>query len=401
MHEQLVSELRSIFIFFLVPMLILDIISRLRRKPYPPGPWGLPIIGNIMMAKRLNHRGLAKLAKHYGGLFHLKMGSVHVIVVIGPEEAKQRRMRKLSVMRLFSRKRTTTWESVRSEDEFLAVLQELSQLFGALNIADFIPFLTWADPNGLNERLVKAQSDLDGFFDPIIDNGKINEPEDSTNSLKLTRDNIKAIIMDVTFGATETVAWTVEWAMTELLRNPDDMKRVQNELANVAGLTRKPDDSDLDKLPYFRCCIKETLRLHPPVSLLLHATSHDAVIGGYYIPKQSRVVVNTWAIGRDPNSWSDADMFKPGRFLEEGAPNIKGANFELIPFGSGRQSCPGMGLALYTLELCAVNLLHCFTWELPDGMKPSELRTDETFGLTISRASRLVAVPSTRLVCPL
>lgn len=516
MHELLVFVLKSTLLL-IAPMLLLRIISILRRKPYPPGPKGLPIIGNLMMKDQMNHRGLAKLAERYGGLFHLKIGFVHVMVVSRPEEARQvlqvqdkifsnrpvsiaidyltyggvdmvfahcgpfwRNMRKLFIMQLFSRKRTETWQSIRDEvdclvpalasragtpvnigeevfnltknviyraalgtkmsegqNEFLAVLQELSQLFGTLNIADYIPCLTWFDPSKLNDRLVKARSALGGFIDPIIDNhmnkkkamngftnqennvqefhdvvdellnfysedSKVNaESEDPQIPFKLTKDNIRAIIMDLTFGATETVAWTIEWAMTELLHSPEDMKRVQQELANVVGLSRQVEESDFDKLPFFRSCMKETLRLHPPIPVLLHSTSEDAVIGGYHIPKQSRVLINTWAIGRDPNSWSNADSFKPERFLEEGAPEFKDGNFEFISFGSGRRSCPGMGIAMYTIELCAANLLHCFTWELPDGMKPSEINMDETLGLTISKASRLVAVPSPRLLCPL
>ena len=203
------------------------------------------------------------------------------------------------------------------------------------------------------------------------------------------------------FGGTETVASAIEWAMAELIRSPDDLKRVQKELEDVVGLTRRVDESDLDKLTYFRCCIKESLRLHPPIPLLLHETAKEAVVGGYRIPKQARVMINAFAIGRDPNSWSDPDSFKPGRFLNEGVPDFKGGNFEFIPFGSGRRSCPGMQLGIYALEMCVANLLHCFTWGLPDGMKPSELSMDDIFGLTAPRASRLIAVPTPRLLCPL
>lgn len=294
-------------VLFLALMLLLGIISTLRPRPYPPGPTGLPIIGNMMMMDQLNHRGLAKLARRYGGLFHLKMGFVHIMVVSSPKEAQLvlqahdnifsnqpatiainyltynradmvfahygpfwRKIRKLCVIRLFSRKRAKSWLSVHYEvddmvqdllgragspinigelmfkltknvtyraafgpkfskgvDELFAILQEYSKLFGAFNIADFIPFLTWVDPSGLNDRLVMVRSALDRFIDPIIDDHmnkkydihghveeeeeeedmvddllkfysdetKINESEDMQNSIKLTRDNIKAIIM--------------------------------------------------------------------------------------------------------------------------------------------------------------------------------------------------------------
>ncbi|KAE8705011.1 Cytochrome P450 84A1 [Hibiscus syriacus] len=292
--------------------------------------------------------------------------------------------------------------SQEGQDEFIKILQEFSKLFGAFNIADFIPWLGWVDPQGLNSRLQKARFALDKFIDTIIDdhiqkrksyvNGcdgggdgdygetdmfdellafyneaEVNESDD-LNSIRLTRDNIKAIIMDVMFGGTETVASAIEWALTELMRSPEDMKRVQRELAEVVGLDRRMEEYDLDKLPYLKCCLKETLRLHPPIPLLLHETTEEAVGAG---------------------------------FLNEGVPDFKGGNFEFISFGSGRRSCPGMQLGLYSLDLAVGHLLHYFTWELPDWMKPTELDMSDEFGLTAPRAARLYAVPTKRLVCPL
>lgn len=206
------------------------------------------------------------------------------------------------------------------------------------------------------------------------------------------------VSQDIMFGGTETVASVIEWAMAELMKHPSELKRVQEELTRVVGLDRKVAESDLDKLEYLKCCIKETLRLHPPIPLLLHETAEDSEIGGYFVPAGARVSINAWAIGRDPTAWKDPDSFKPGRFVEEGAPDFKGGFFELIPFGSGRRSCPGMQLGLYGLEMAVAQMLHCFTWELP--MKPSELDMSDVFGLTAPRAHPLVAVPTPRLLCP-
>uniref|UniRef100_A0A2P2KMP3 Cytochrome P450 family protein n=1 Tax=Rhizophora mucronata TaxID=61149 RepID=A0A2P2KMP3_RHIMU len=500
----------TVFLVMLPLFLLLCLIPLLRRRlPYPPGPKGLPIIGNMLMMDQLTHRGLAKLAKEYGGLFHLQMGYSHMVAVSSPEIAREvlqaqdnifsnrpatiairyltydradmafahygpfwRQMRKLCVMKLFSRKREESWQSVRDEvdsmlksvaandgepvnvgemiftltmnityraafgsknegqDEFIRILQEFSKLFGAFNIADFVPWLGRIDPQGLNSRLAKARNSLDRFIDLIIDQhiqrrtGKnmsedantdmvddllafygheatVNESEDLQNSIKLTRDNIKAIIMDVMFGGTETVASAIEWAMSELMKSPQDLKRVQQELAEVVGLEQRVEESDFDKLTFLKCILKETLRLHPPIPLLLHETAEDAEVAGYLIPKRSRVMINAWAIGRDPNSWEDPNTFRPSRFLKDGVPDYKGSNFEFVPFGSGRRSCPGMQLGLYALNLAVAHLLHCFTWELPDGMKPSELDMNDVFGLTAPRATRLTAVPRKRVVCPL
>ncbi|XP_058098711.1 cytochrome P450 84A1-like [Magnolia sinica] len=502
-----------LLLLFLLPLLVFFrfFLSKRRKLPFPPGPPPLPIIGNMLMMDQLTHRGLAKLAQRYGGLFYLRLGFLHTVTVSTPEMARQvlqvqdnlfsnrpatiavkyltydradmafahygpfwRQMRKLCVMKLFSRKRAESWASVRDEvestlrsitdkagsavdigeqvfsltrniiyraafgstshegqDKFVSILQEFSKLMGAFNIADFIPLLSCIDPQGLNKRMINARQTLDSFIDRIIDDhmekrkvGCKDDDEDTDMvddllaylteagddkasaddlqaTLKLSRDNIKAIIMDVMFGGTETVASAIEWAMAEMMKRPDEMKKVQQELVEVVGLDRTVHESDLEKLPYLKCAMKETLRLHPPIPLLLHETAEDSEIAGYFIPARTRVTVNAWAIGRDKTAWEDADVFKPSRFAKEGAVDFKGNYFELIPFGSGRRSCPGMQLGLYALELAVAQLIHCFNWTLPDGMKPSELDMNDVFGLTAPKAIRLVAIPTPRLHCNL
>ncbi|OAY52446.1 cytochrome P450 84A1 [Manihot esculenta] len=504
-------------LLYLLPLLVAFMIFLLhsrRKLPYPPGPRGYPIIGNMGIVDQLTHRGLANLAKKYGGLFHLQMGRLHVMAVSTPEVAQEvlqaqdivfsnrpanvaitylsynradmafanygplwRQMRKICVMKLFSRKRAESWASVREEvdsiirsvmektasqvdigellfaltrnityraafgsfshegqDEFMKILQEFSKLFGAFNIADFFPWLGWIHAQDFNKRLVRARQSLDRFIDTIIDehmekkqrdkhdskdeNGVEIEKDmvdelmafyrqedqenglyDSQSTIKLTRDNIKAIIMDVMFGGTETVASAIEWAMAELMKSPEDLEKVQEELEEVVGLNRVVHESDLENLTFLKCVSKETLRLHPPIPLLLHETAEDSVISGYRIPAKSRVMINAWAIGRDPNAWHEPERFNPSRFLKDGAPDFKGSNFEFIPFGSGRRSCPGMQLGLYAFEMSLAHLLHCFKWELPNGMKASELDMSDVFGLTAPKADRLVAVPTYRLNC--
>lgn len=206
------------------------------------------------------------------------------------------------------------------------------------------------------------------------------------------------------FGGTETVASAIEWAMAEMMHSPDDLRRLQQELVDVVGLHRNVSEADLDKLPFLKCVVKETLRLHPPIPLLLHETAEDCVVGGYSVPRASRVMINVWAIARDCKAWKDAEEFRPSRFAPEGeaaALDFKGGCFEFLPFGSGRRSCPGMALGLYALELAVAQLAHGFNWVLPDGMKPSELDMGDIFGLTAPRATRLYAVPTPRLTCPL
>ena len=194
----------------------------------------------------------------------------------------------------------------------------------------------------------------------------------------------------------DTSATTIEWALSELIKHPPMMKKVINELEKVVGMERMVEESDLESLEYLNMVVKETLRLHPVVPLLIpHESIEDCTVDGFHIPQKSRVIVNVWAIGRDPNAWTDADKFLPERFMESDI-DFRGQHFQFIPFGSGRRGCPGMQLGLTVVRLVLAQLVHCFDWELPDNMLPSELDMTEEFGITLPRAKHLVAIPTCR-----
>ncbi|KAF3774256.1 Cytochrome P450 84A1 [Nymphaea thermarum] len=211
-------------------------------------------------------------------------------------------------------------------------------------------------------------------------------------------DLYKPKTVDVMFGGTETVASAIEWVMAELMNNPKEMEKVQDEMKREVGLERQVEESDIERLVHLKRVFRETLRLHPPIPMLMHETAEETELLGYRVPARCRVMVNAYAIGRNPEAWPDANKFVPDRFASEGAPDFKGSNFELIPFGSGRRSCPGMQLGLYTLELAVARMVHSFTWALPDGMKSGELDMSDTCGLTAPRAKQLEAVPTPRLL---
>ena len=195
----------------------------------------------------------------------------------------------------------------------------------------------------------------------------------------------------------DTSATMIEWALSELIKHPPMMKKVINELEKVVGMERMVEESDLESLEYLNMVVKETLRLHPVAPLLIpHESMEDCTVDGFHIPQKSRVIVNVWAIGRDPNAWTDADKFLPERFMESDI-DFRGQHFQFIPFGSGRRGCPGMQLGLTVVRLVLAQLVHCFDWELPDNMLPSELDMTEEFGLTLPRAKHLVAIPTCRL----
>ena len=206
------------------------------------------------------------------------------------------------------------------------------------------------------------------------------------------------------FGGPDTMGFTIEWAMAEMIHSPHVLHQLQQDLADVVGLDRIVDEMDLAKLPFLRCVVKETLRMHPPIPLHLHGTIKDCVLGGYSVPKGSRVFINAWAINRDPEAWKNADMFWPSRFMpDEGeAADLDLKGFEFLPFGSGRRACPAQGLGPYAVELAIAQLAHGFDWKLPDGLlNPAELDMGEKFGVSVSRAKRLYVVPTPRLAFPL
>lgn len=198
-------------------------------------------------------------------------------------------------------------------------------------------------------------------------------------------------------GSMDTSATVVEWILAELLKHPRVMKKVQQELEEVVGLNRMVEESDLDSLNYLDMVVKEALRLHPVAPLLIpHASTEDCTVDGFYIPKNSRVIINVWTIGRDPNAWSDPEKFIPERFVGSNI-DLRGHDFQLLPFGSGRRGCPGMQLGLTVVRLLVAQLVHCCNWELPNGMSPDELDMTEEFGLVVTRAKHLMAIPAYRL----
>ncbi|XP_051129192.1 cytochrome P450 84A1-like [Andrographis paniculata] len=309
------------------------------------------------------------------------------------------------------------------QDEFIKIVRDISKLFCLFDFSDFFPFIKWIDPRGVNVRLRATRAALDRFIDAVIaehevrrevescgrdmvdelmsfwseDDKVFEDGNGSKKSINFTRDNVKAVIMDIMFGGTETVASGIEWTLSELLRNPVHLKRVQQELADIVGQDHQVDEADLKNLTYLNCCIKEALRLHPPIPILLHETAVDATVNSYHIPKRSRVMINVWAISRDKQAWEDPEEFKPERFLKDEGPDFNGQYFEFITFGSGRRSCPGMYFGLYTVELALACLLHGFLWELPDGMSPEKMDMNDVPGLGSIRSNRLAAVPKLRL----
>lgn len=160
-------------------------------------------------------------------------------------------------------------------------------------------------------------------------------------------------------AGTETSAIALEWAMSNLLNNPEVLEKARIELDTLIGEECLMKEEDVSKLQYLQNIISETLRLHPPAPMLLpHFSYEDCTVGGYDVPGNTMLMVNAWAIHRDPELWVDPTSFKPERF-EDGPTDI----LKLMPFGLGRRACPGAAMAQKTLNLTLGSLIQCFEWE--------------------------------------
>ncbi|CAN1312233.1 Flavonoid 3'-monooxygenase [Linum perenne] len=309
-------------------------------------------------------------------------------------------------------------------DEFKSMVVELMVLAGVFNIGDFVPALEWLDLQGVASKMKKLHLRFDSFLSQLLEeHGKTAHDVSSKGHVdfliedgpdgeggKLTDTEIKALLLifrvnylmqNMFTAGTDTSSSTVEWAIAELIRSPKIMAQLQSELDSVVGRDRLVTELDLPKLPYLQAVIKETFRLHPSTPLSLpRIAAESCEINGRHIPKGATLLVNVWAIARDPDVWSDPLRFDPGRFLpggEKPGVDVKGSDFELIPFGAGRRICAGLSLGLRMVQLMTASLVHAFDWELADGLKPGNLNMDEAYGLTLQRAEPLNVKPMPRL----
>lgn len=185
------------------------------------------------------------------------------------------------------------------------------------------------------------------------------------------------------------------WALALLLNNHHALRKAQEEMEVHVGKGRLVTEEDISKLSYLQAIVKEVLRLYPPAPTTAREAIQDCTIGGYHVQKGSLIIVNMWKIQTDPRVWSDPLEFKPERFLTTHKEvDVRGQNFQLLPFGSGRRGCPGISLALKTLSLCLANLIHAF-----EISNPSNLPIDMTgsAGLTNMKSTPLEVVIKPRL----
>ncbi|CAN6216195.1 unnamed protein product [Urochloa humidicola] len=324
----------------------------------------------------------------------------------------------LSVYAADSSVRAIIGSRFKERDTFLAILERGLKLFGRLSLPDFFPSSRLAMfVSRMPGRMKRQRAESLVFMDTMVKEHEVRSAADDGKEedlldvllriqregglqVPLTTDNIKAVVGDMFAGGSETAATTLQWTMAELMRNPRVMEKAQDEVRRALAGRRTVTEDDLGNLHYMHLVIKEALRLHPPLPLLLpRECRRTCQVLGYDVPAGTIVFVNAWAIARDPSYWDMAEEFVPERF-EDGEIDFKGTDFKFIPFGAGRRMCPGMAFGLVHLELALAGLLYHFDWELPLGMKAEDLDMTEEMGVTARRLKDLRLVPVVRVPVP-
>ncbi|KAJ7530610.1 hypothetical protein O6H91_14G014300 [Diphasiastrum complanatum] len=431
-------------------------MSKSASLPLPPGPRPWPIIGSMFQMGKFSHRYFAQLAKKYGSpIVHVRLGYTSWIVVHTPEiameilktrdvefayrppsvlsehfgfgyqsiatrqhtDATWRHLRKLCATSIFTTSSLRHSAALRQEEtaSMISTIRSTAINGGSTFAIKTRTVISETNMNILSRLLFgkkyfgEAQSygPEAAAFRTILEQVK----KEIGNSIHIgdlfpmlrrldpqgTERNLRD--QDMMLAGSDTGTISLEWALSELIRHPHQLSRVQEEIDNVVGQNRLVQESDLPYLPYLNAIFKETLRLHPPAPFLIpHYSPVASHLEGYKVLAGSNMIVNAWAIGRDPTLWTNPEEFNPERFLETDIEFVGGKQFQLLPFSSGRRQCPGYPLATIQNPLILASLIHSFNWGPPAGQRSEDINMDESMGLSLYKAIPLEATVSYRLI---
>ncbi|KAG0455642.1 hypothetical protein HPP92_024934 [Vanilla planifolia] len=264
--------------------------------------------------------------------------------------------------------------------ELEEMVKEGYDLLGSLNWSDHLPLLGWMDLQGVRRRCRILVQKVNLFVGGIIEEHRIRRVTEVSETKsrvadfvdvlldlekeeKLSDSDMIAVLWEMIFRGTDTVAILLEWIMARMVLHPEIQSKAQAEIDAVVGKSRLVSDADIPNLRYLHAIVKETLRMHPPGPLLSWArlAIDDVHVGGHFVPAGTTAMVNMWAITHDEAIWSEPNEFKPERFVAEDV-SIMGSDLRLAPFGSGRRVCPGKALGLATVHLWLAQLLQNYKW---------------------------------------
>ncbi|KAD0020781.1 hypothetical protein R6Q59_011576 [Mikania micrantha] len=313
--------------------------------------------------------------------------------------------------------RSAFGRGIKDQKEFTELVKEILRESGGFDPSDIYPSINFLQRFSRKRvKLNGIRHSLDNIIGNLVSEQKLQQVNNTnhatklsnknetlldvllrikeTNEYPLTDDNIKAIVLDMFGAGTDTSSATVEWAISELLRCPRAMEKLQAELRQAFKGKERIKDDDVQNLTYLNLVVRETLRLHPPLPLVIpHECREPVNVAGYDVASNTKLIVNVFAINRDPEYWKDAETFNPERF-ENSSTTVMGADYEYLPFGAGRRMCPGAALGLANVQLPLAHIMHYFKWKLPNGASNDQLDMTEVFGSTVQRKNGLVLVPS-------
>ncbi|KAL0382334.1 UNVERIFIED_CONTAM: putative (S)-N-methylcoclaurine 3'-hydroxylase isozyme 2 [Sesamum calycinum] len=449
-HEN-VSNFTFLSLMFVLLFMIMRCIARGASPAIPPGPFPWPVIGNFLQVRENPHIKLSRMARNYGPIMSLRVGARLVVVgssVKAAVEILKTHDRVLSGRHLsytqpascpkinhywigFARECNDQWKHLRSicraglfsvkaierqveirEKNVVNMVKFLNEREGQLvNMSEVIYNLVFNTMYnillsrdviwGMQKKVRKITEKMFVMWQDIVRERRdqrskgVRAQEDFLDSLLeigLSDNHINYLLLELLLAGTDTTTLTIIWALADLIKNKNALSKLRDELTRRIG-DKTIQESELMDLPYLQACIKESIRLHPPVPFLLprRATQSSKVMD-YIVPKGSRVIINTWAMARDPSIWDAPSSFIPERFLDSSM-DFRGNDFEYVPFGSGRRMCPGWPMAARNVPYVVASLIHSFNWFLPGYNDPSELNMDEIYLLALRKKQSLQLIP--------
>nr|QCP80356.1 cytochrome P450-11 [Tanacetum cinerariifolium] len=378
----------------------------------PYGPYW-KFMKKIVMSQLLNGKTLDLLSSVRHDEIKCFIDSLSEKAKIGKSVDLSEEFMKLTnnvISRMIMSKRCTD-----EDGEIGEMISDITMTIGSFNLSDYVWLLKTLDVQGLVRKVKDARLRYDLLIDRVLEehdkarkHEKIGQAakdlldilldieKDESSEIKLSRENIKAFVLDLIVAGTDTTATTMEWAMAELINHPNIMKKAAQQIHQVVGENRLIQESDIPKLPYLQAIVKETFRLHPSFPIIVRESPQDCIVSGYNIPAKTNIFINVCATNIDPNHWEKPNEFRPERF-EENVVDVRGQHFHLLTFGSGRRMCPGISLAQHIVHTSLGAMIQCFEWKAGKDGNLSSVDMEERSGLSVPRANPLVCVPVARL----
>ncbi|KAG6762415.1 hypothetical protein POTOM_032914 [Populus tomentosa] len=420
----------AFLVLWFITIFLQYIFKRAGKKPAgycpPPSPPTLPLIGHLHLLTPVAYKGFHALNNKYGPLLYLRLATYPAVLVSSAPVATEifraqdvhfasrikspfednllfgsstsffnapygdywKFMKKICMTELLGTSQMKKLKNVRREEvvRFLSKMLEIGQ---KNEVADLSAEVLTLANNSTCRMIMSARCSGE---DNQADKCRALVSESFDLAAKLAVCNLFGPLKRI---GTSTTADAILWILGELVNHPAAFKKLREEIDSVVGTERLVDEADIPNLPYFQACVKEAMRLHPPVPLFDRVCREDCKLAGYDIPKGITMIMNAYSIMRDPKIWDNPNDFIPERFLTE-QDNTKGQNLQVyVPFGGGRRMCPGTNMSSSLINGSVTAMVQCFDWKVVGGDGPdgSKVNMDTKAGVTMSLDKSFMSNP--------